>query len=180
MPQAIVRLESGNIRPVWRRKLAAGVKANNIVGVAADGSFYGFSILDEAALRLLQFLQNLMIYHDQGLRSKAKQYHGEPVIIDPEFSKKHHARGSPMNHVDGDALLRLLDSDGRYLLQEMLESPHWENDATASHFGNGVEDRVGKFEVLARRTWNGRPLEGLEDFVDCVIDWLRVVLSPML
>lgn len=180
MPQAIVRLECGNIRPVWRRRLAAGVKANNIVGVATDGSFYGLSILDEPALRLLQFLHNLVTYHDQGLRWKTKQYHGEPIVIDPEFSKKHNPKSSPMNHVNGDVLIYLLDKNGKYLFQEMLESPHWENDATASHFGNTVEDRREKFEELVRRIWNDRTFEGLEDVVECAIGWLRVVLSPML
>jgi len=180
LPQAIVRFACGNIRPAWRRKLATGVKANNILGATTNGTFYGFSILDEHALRLLQFLQNLVKYHNQGLRFKANQYHGEPAIIDPEFAKRKQTASDAMNYVNGDTLLPLLERDGRRLLEEMLQTQHWELASTAAHYGNNVENRLTKFDELVKKLGTDKPLHGLEDFVDFVVDWLRVVLAPLL
>lgn len=180
MPQAIVRVKSGNIRPLWRRRLPQGVRANNIVGVATDGSFYGFSILDEHALLMLQYLQNLVLYHGQGQRWIAGQYYGDPVTIDPEFTKKKHPVGTPTNHINGDTLMCLIEPNGGHLLQEMLESRHWEDNHMAAHVGNEVEVRTAKFGQLVNRLWNEREFKGVEDRVDSIIGWLREVLSPIL
>ena len=180
LPQSIVRFGCGNMRPLWQRRLAPGIKANNIIGASANGTYSGFSILDEPALRLLQFLQNLIKYHEQGLCFKGNQYHGEPVIINPEFARKKQTTNSSVNYVNGDVLLPLQERNGRHFLEEMLQTRHWESDSTAAHYGNTVENRLAKFNELVNKLSTDKVLHRLEDFVDFVVDWLRLVLAPLL
>ncbi len=178
MPQAIFKFLRGDFRPPWRRTVSEGVIDNKIIGAATDGSIYGFSILDEPALLMLKFLENLCIYHKQGSEAKAKRYHGDPIVIDPELQRKG-MKKDESNHVNGDTLKCYLGADGEHLLLKMLQERHWEDSATAGHFGNEVKHREEKFVELASRLGNG-DVKNLHDVVVWVSGWLRVVLLPAL
>jgi hypothetical protein len=178
MPQAIFKFLRGDFRPPWRRTVSEGVLDNKIIGVATDGSLYGFSILNEPALLVLKFLENLCIYHKQGSEAKAKRYHGDPIVIDPELQHKG-MKKDESNHVNGDTLKCFLGPGGEHLLLKMLQELHWEDNATAGHFGNEVKHRGEKFVELVGRLGNG-DVKNLHDAVVWVSGWLRVILLPAL
>jgi len=85
-----------------------------------------------------------------------------------------------VNYVNGDVLLPLQERNGRHFLEEMLQTRHWESDSTAAHYGNTVENRLAKFNELVNKLSTDKVLHRLEDFVDFVVDWLRLVLAPLL
>lgn len=181
MPQAIMKFLRGDFRPPWHRAVSEGVLDNKIIGAATDGSLYGFSILNEPALLMLKFLENLCIYHKQGAKAKANRYHGDPIVIDPELQRKGMKRDTS-NHVNGDILKCFLASDGENLLLKMLQEQHWEDNATAGHFGNEVKHREEKFVELAGRLVKLREkdVKNLHDAIVWVSDWLRIILLPAL
>ena len=99
MTSSISRIRLGSCLPPWvsSTRTIPGVTSGNqnIIAAGVDGSFFQFTILDEDALRLLRFLQQL--YRAQ-LKGKAFVPVNEALEgMDPWRA-----------HVDGDLLAALL------------------------------------------------------------------------
>ncbi|CAI6235125.1 unnamed protein product [Periconia digitata] len=87
LPRSVIRLYRADVRPPWRRSYVAyplkewptrpphapyGILADDILGATSDGTIYSFSILSVPALRVLRFIQNLLVAKRK--RDPALQY----------------------------------------------------------------------------------------------------------
>ncbi|KAL9119384.1 MAG: hypothetical protein Q9187_004061 [Circinaria calcarea] len=167
LPVSIIRFQRGSVKPSWRQGPSADPTA--ILGCSTNGSFYQFDIIDETKWRLLRFIQNMaernadicpFTYLDRRKRH-----------IEPSTKRRHYM------HVDGDILVRLLQRgqpDSETLVQAMLDKDPdpaqrlYDFDTAASR-----RERFTELVKAALGGYNGDPVE-------VTVDYLRVVLQPVL
>lgn len=111
LPMSMTRLCHANCRPPWKQGLVSGVLERDVIGTAADGSFYSFSILTEPLWRLLAFIQNMLRRDPRCSTQRTRNC----TTLEPSTER---ARNF---HIDGDFLQKILDhSDPIELLKSIL------------------------------------------------------------
>ena len=152
-------------RPLWHQKFPT-VSTETVIGSSTDGTVYQFSVIDEDSWMLLRFIQNLAMRNR--LICSLQQPNVRERHIEPNKTKKHYMQ------VDGDILNRLLNRGGKSLLAKMLsEKP----DASHQHADfSTTADRQARFEELVTAVFGTLGSESLV----VVIDWIRVLLLPVL
>ena len=87
LPQCITRLAHAPVRPPWLSSIkSSGVLASNIIGTTVDGTVYSLTILDQPSRVLLKFLENLVLWHREGILVRTGRSEGKGAsIIDPEM-----------------------------------------------------------------------------------------------
>ncbi|TKA62902.1 hypothetical protein B0A49_11170 [Cryomyces minteri] len=123
LPRSITRLRHAEVRPPWKQTDVPGVVDANILGSAADGSIFQFSILAAPLWRLLRFVQNLCQRDAVVCPHSSLAHSSEPLYardVDPDALVARAGRRRTHMHVDGDVLARLLERGGARLLEQML------------------------------------------------------------
>ena len=168
LPGSATRLRRGSLRPPWRNGSMSSSDA--ILSSSADGSFYQVELLDEASWRLLRFIQNMAVRNAVVCPFSYKGPHHRH--IEPSTERRHYMQ------VDGDILLRLLERglpDDTFLLRSMLEH---EPDARHRLYDfDTAQARCERFSELVAAALGG---EDNEDPVQAAVDYLRVVLQPVM
>jgi len=198
LPRSVIRIHRGDIRPPWRRPYRAndasfqsitGVFGDDILGACSDGTIYSFSLLKQAARRLLRLMQNLIEAKQK--RDPARQFsiirHRSNDLfrllqnetegaqngairardVDPEIREQGEA-APRFKHVDGDVLMRFFEEDGD--LKKLAEE--------------GCDVEVGrmfleKVEAVAREDAEGG-LERWASGYEWATKWAGEVLMPLL
>jgi len=166
LPRCITRIKHGNVRPRWRNTPRSGVVADGIVGVTADGSLMGISILDESLWRRLFWLQRLCEWSEKisphltecppygvdedeldgeeralpiGLNDDADDELA--LIPDTEDTRPEHDM-----HIDGDVLVRLLEKGGTERLKEVVREQAQRQDRIGEWLTDNLEDELEAVE----------------------------------
>ena len=166
LPRSLTRVRQGNIRPRWRARPPSGVLADGIVGVAADGSLMGISILDESLWRRLFWLQRLCEWsekvsahsaecqsygvdeddfdgEERGLPTGLSGEAGDEIALIPETR---HLRPEHDMHIDGDVLARLLKRGGAETLREVIREMAVRQDRVGQWIAAHLEDEIEAVE----------------------------------
>lgn len=195
LPRSVIRIHRGDIRPPWRRPYhdtaehadrIVGVVADDILGACSDGTIYSFSILDQAARRLLRLIQNVIELkrkRDPALQFSTIKERSSDIFrllqngaegsqdgnvkardVDPELQEKGQA-APRFKHVDGDLLLRFFDEDGD--LQKLVTEAC---DADVAHLF------ISRVSDVARKD-RGRKVGTAFEWAE---NWCADVLMPLL
>ena len=172
LPRSITRLRHGATQPPWSTKRPPGVLASDIIGTSADGSMYGFMVLDEKCWRLLKFLENASVRHDEKEKQADTRYFREESLgpVDPDQDVSG-LRNKTAYHVDGDVLERFTGPDAMTQLEIVLRS---------------CADEQREAERLAELCVAAWELVGEEQDLFArnrakfLVDWLRWVMLPMI
>ncbi|KAI9824417.1 MAG: hypothetical protein M1832_001952 [Thelocarpon impressellum] len=178
LPVSMIRLRFAAVRPIWQpRAKLPGVlrygtdrrKDQDILGNGVDGSLRQFTLISEAAWRLLRFVQNLCTRSDKvcpyGDRLNRRN-HIEPRAELPRFK-----------HVNGDILARLLEPRlGASMLRELLraESSSRSSGEAAPDFDTPVA-RYERFGALADDLFGAPSKDPVAD----TMDYLGKLLEPI-
>ncbi|KAI5235705.1 hypothetical protein E4T43_09091 [Aureobasidium subglaciale] len=176
LTRSVMRVVEANVRPPWKPAKAKGVLKDDLVGIATDGTIYGFAILDERTTNRLRWVQKLCQRNAEicpftfgkpqtfTQNGSTKQI---PVMLPPPgfdtasdidmFANENTARRSrryrPSDmHVDGDFLVRLLAQDGVELLTLILdiEAAKETHDAISTWVRDNLESQKREVEALIR------------------------------
>ncbi|KAI5197512.1 hypothetical protein E4T39_07267 [Aureobasidium subglaciale] len=174
--RSVMRVVEANIRPPWKPVKAKGVLKDDLVGLATDGTIYGFAVLDERTTNRLRWVQRLCqrnadICPFTFSRPQTFTQNGSTkqilVMLPPPgfenasdtdmFANEDMARRSgryrPSDmHVDGDFLVRLLAQDGVELLTQILavEAAKEKHDAISTWIRDNLESQKREVEALIR------------------------------
>lgn len=149
LPSSITRICNAPIRPPWKETHIQGVLERDLLGTATDGSLFSFSILNEASWRLLRFIQNMCMRHEQICEFTPRAY--EEAHLEPQ------SRYASDFHVDGDILARLVEEeDAKQLLNDMLDViPFDDTDNGTRVDYDSVDRRQTRFKELVDEVRNG-------------------------
>lgn len=117
LPVPVNHLLRADVRPPHKNSSKVrGVLEDDIVGTALDGSVFTFSILEEAAWRLLRFVQNMCLRDRRICSLESKQVRLR-TPVEPSAE-----RPADMS-VNGDIVARLVERpDARSVLQQMIDA----------------------------------------------------------
>ena len=156
LPMSMTRLCHANCRPPWKQGRVSGVLERDVIGTAADGSFYSFSILTEPLWRLLAFIQN-MLRQDPRCSTQRPR---DCTTLEPSTDR-------PKNfHIEGDFLQKILDhSDPIGLLKSILDTAELRDGGINGRSRNHETPEwrrkrlVDLFNDLRRHPSQGQPLD---------------------
>ncbi|KAK6343329.1 hypothetical protein TWF730_010920 [Orbilia blumenaviensis] len=157
LPNSIANLRMGDLRAPWRPRnleLPGIVNADaDIIGTCFDGAIYHFTILNEAATKLLVFLQKCYI--------KVTYPSGKSKPLDRREVER--MREGNLKHVSGELLAEALKSrDQGWLLKEaMRDREEFEELVSAVYRTGGIEVVFGE----------GRGVESV------AVEYLRALLG---
>lgn len=168
LPRSLSRITQGSIRPSWRNVPPSGVVADGIVGVSADGSLVGVSVLDEGLWRRLFWLQRLCEWSEKlSPHSTERPAYG---VDEDEFDGEE--RGLPIGlnddsdemialtpgtddirpendmHIDGDTLVRLLEQGGTEILKVVIREQAQRQDRIGEWLRENLEDELEAVESV--------------------------------
>jgi len=152
LPCSITRLCKAAIRPPWKQSTVPGIVERDLLGSAADGSLFAFSVITETSWRLLRFVQN-MCQRDARLSYLTGPTTNTRTHLEPDGTK-------PTGyHVDGDILSRLVDRHDDY---EVLTSMLAADPADDPNNGGCVDfdtadERQMRFAQLVSEAMEGHP-----------------------
>lgn len=149
LTSSISRIRQGNIRPPWYLDGAppgARISGKDLIASGIDGSMFHLTLLEENALRLLRYIQDLY-------RSRASI--GRYSIHDT----KNGERDPRMGHVDGDILATVLKLGGGWLREALTRV-----DETGSSAMPGFKELVGKVSGIS---------QGKSDSIDAVMKYMN-------
>ncbi len=176
LPVSIVNFRSGNILPLWCRRVEASDQTQDgsgftparteeaILGFGDDGSIYRFTLLDDAAWKLLYLVQNLL----RRSRLFSPSYGGRLVRLPVEPHKSH----PHLRHIDGDLLMGLMEA-GSGFLRELLVAKPAEVDFPKYDY-ESAEARYRVFAALVDRVSNAPG-----DSVDRCMAYMTSLLRPL-
>lgn len=176
LPISISRMCRVNIRPPWKRdKPSRAIVERDLIGTAADGSAWMFSILRESTWRFLRFVQNMCLRREElgplPTRAVMEEMHIEPRNTEAKDFQ-----------VDGDILGRLVDrDDAEQLLHEMLNAEPVTAPSTGAQVDfNTSARRRTRFVELLRESLEeaGAPVEdGGEEPIVRAIEVIRHIVE---
>lgn len=166
LPRSISRINQGKIRPRWRKPPPSGVIADGIVGVAADGSLMGISVLGEGLWRRLFWLQRLCEWSEKLSPHSTEsptygvdedEYDGEeralPIGLDDDedaeialISDTDDLRPEQDMHIDGDVLGRLLEKGRAEALRKVIQEQALRQDRVGTWLTENLEDELEAVE----------------------------------
>jgi hypothetical protein len=177
LPVSIVCFRSGNILPAWCRRVEASDDAQDdsgfasarteeaILGFGDDGSIYQFTLLDDAAWRLLYLVQNLF-----GRSRLSSPSYGGRLVRLPVAPQKSHPH---LRHINGDLLMGLMEA-GSGFLRELLDAKPAEADFPKYDY-ESAEARYRVFAALVDRVSNAPG-----DSVDRCMAYMTSLFRPLL
>lgn len=195
LPRSVIRIQRGDVRPPWRRKHTTsqiarrplGVIDDDFLGACTDGTIYNFATLQEQALYLLRFIQNIVeekrkrdpelrlntinrptLYIHEFLRSGPIGSQDGDIRardVDPEMQTR--GAGAPrFRHVDGDILNDFIEKRGN--MKDLVTE--------------GCEHDVEKM-FLEKAAWLGERSDAVgerETMFSLVEEWVKELLIPLL
>jgi len=164
LPCSITRLCNAAVRPPWRQNIVPGIVERDLLGSAADGSLFAFSVITETSWRLLRFVQN-MCQRDARLSYLTGPTTNTRAHLEPDGTK-------PTGyHVDGDILSRLVN---RYDDYEVAANPVDDpNDGACVDFDTAKERQMRFVQLVSEA------MEGLPDKSGDAVEAARWSLSAM-
>jgi hypothetical protein len=168
-----------------------GVLADDILGACSDGTIYSFSLLTETSRRLLRLLQNIIEAkqkRDPALQFSAVKPRSSDIFsllqngaegaqdallsardVNPEFQELGEA-GPRFNHVDGDMLVRFVESRGEVCVRKLVEEG----------CDQGVRTLLMERIKAVIDGEGGSSVRSEEEVFEWVEKWLGDVLMPIL
>lgn len=152
LPCSITHLCKVAVRPPWKQDTIPGIIERDLLGSAADGSLFAFSIITETSWRLLRFVQN-MCQRDLRLAYLTGPTTTTFTHLEPDGTK-------PTGyHVDGNILSKLVDRyDADEVLHSMLSADPSNDPGDIRRVDfNTSDERRKRFTKLVDEVVNGLP-----------------------
>lgn len=176
LPRSVMRVVQAEVRPPWKPARPAGVLEDGLVGIATDGTIYGFAILDERTTNRLGWTAKLCQRNPdicpfsfnmpQAATADGKEvrvqlpppgFETSTSITGPsngngnaETTRRHGHRPEDM-HVSGDFLKRLLEHGGAWLLARIMDAEAENaNDAVAIWVRDNLAAQKAEVDSLIR------------------------------
>ncbi|KAL9050537.1 MAG: hypothetical protein Q9162_006564 [Coniocarpon cinnabarinum] len=114
LPASITRICKAEVRPFWKRNQLSIACESQLIGTSPNGSVFAFSVVRLATWRVLRFVQNMCLRHQDicpfSPRAVFERMHIEPASASPSDRQ-----------IDGDVLTRLVKHPrAEEILGEML------------------------------------------------------------